>query len=76
MRKRKPKLIELDAVELRAIVDLTKASALDAKDHEKLKATIETCLWMMAELLVIVSSVGRQRRGAATFAIWPTTPAF
>ncbi|MCP4205144.1 MAG: IS66 family transposase, partial [bacterium] len=50
MKKRKPELIELDAAELRAIVDLTKASALNAKDHEKLKATIETCLWMMAEL--------------------------
>ncbi len=50
MRKRKPELIEVDAAEVRGIVERTKASALDAKDHEKLQAVVETCFWVMAEL--------------------------
>ncbi len=50
MRRRKPEMIELEAAELAAIVERTKASALDAKDHKKLKATFETFLWMIAEL--------------------------
>ncbi len=50
MRKRKPELIELDGAEVRAIVERTKMSALDAKDHEKLQAVVETFVWILAEL--------------------------
>ena len=62
MSRRKPKVIELDAGELRAIVERTKTSALDAEDHEKLKATIETCLWMMAELEKKSATLDRLRK--------------
>lgn len=62
MSRRKPKVIELDAGELRAIVERTKTSALDAQDHEKLKTTIETCLWMMAELEKKGATLDRLRK--------------
>lgn len=62
MSRRKPKVIELDAGELRAIVERTKTSVLDAKDHAKLKATIETCLWMMAELEKKSATLDRLRK--------------
>ncbi len=62
MSRRKPKMIELDAGELRTIVERTKTSALDAEDHEKLKVTIETCLWMMAELEKKRATLDRLRK--------------
>lgn len=62
MSRRKPKVIELDAEELRAIVERTKTSALDAEDHEKLDNTIETCLWMMAELEKKSATLERLRK--------------
>ncbi|MCP4968150.1 MAG: IS66 family transposase [bacterium] len=62
MSRRKPKVMELDAGELRTIVERTKTSALDAGDHEKLKAAIETCLWMMAELEKKSATLDRLRK--------------
>jgi len=49
MRQRKPALIDLDVAEVKALGELTR-TVLDAKAHEKLKAILETFLWMMAEL--------------------------
>lgn len=62
MRRRKPELIELDVAKVRAIVDRTKTSALDAEDHETLKTTVETCLWMMAELEKKNATLARIRK--------------
>ena len=62
MRPRKPELIELDAVELRAIVELTRTSALDVKDYENLNATVETFLWMRAELEKSNATLARLRK--------------
>jgi len=62
MRRRKPEVIEVDAAELGAIVERTKTSALDAEDHEKLKATVETCFWMMAELEKNNATLARIRK--------------
>ena len=50
MRRRQPELTELDVAELRAIIERTKTSALGTEDHEKLRASVETFLWMTAEL--------------------------
>lgn len=61
MRRRKPEVIELDAAEVGAIVERTKI-ALDAKDYEKLKATVETCFWMMAELEKKNATLARLRK--------------
>ena len=61
MSQRKPELIELDAAELGAIVERTKA-ALDAEDYEKLKATVETFLWMTAELEKKNATLARLRK--------------
>ncbi len=61
MRRRKPKLIDLDAAEVMALVELTK-TALDAKNHEKLKAILETFLWMMAELEKKKATLDRIRK--------------
>ncbi len=63
MRGRKPEVIELDAAEVRAIVERTKTSALEAKDYENLKATVETCFWMMAELEKTNATLARLREG-------------
>ena len=61
MRRRKPEVIELEAAEVGAIVERTK-SVLDAKDYEKLKATVETCFWMMAELEKKNATLARLRQ--------------
>ncbi|MCP4305423.1 MAG: transposase, partial [bacterium] len=61
MRRRKPEVIELDAAELATIVERTKC-ALDAKDYEKLKATVETCLWIMVELEKKNATLARLRK--------------
>ena len=62
MSRRKVELIDLDAAELRAIVERTKTSALDSKDREKLRVSIETCLWMMAELEKKGTTLARLRK--------------
>ncbi|NNK07849.1 MAG: IS66 family transposase [Myxococcales bacterium] len=62
MRRRKIEIIELDAAELRAIVERTKTSALDSEDREKLMVSIETCLWMMAELEKKGATIARLRK--------------
>jgi transposase len=62
MRARKPKLVELDARELEAILERTKTSALDARDHEKLKALVETLVWMTAELEKKSTTLERLRK--------------
>jgi transposase len=62
MRGRKPELIELDASELEAILERTKTSALDARDHEKLKALVETLVWMTAELEKKSTTLERLRK--------------
>ncbi len=49
MSQFKPELTDLDATEVRALIELTKTT-LDAKNHERLKVILETFLWMMAEL--------------------------
>ena len=61
MKRRKPALIDLDVAEVRALVELTR-TALDAKDHEKLKAILETFLWMMAELEKKTTTLERLRK--------------
>ena len=45
-----PERIALDTGELGAILERTKTSALPPEDHEKLRATVETFLWVTAEL--------------------------
>ena len=62
MRRRKPDLVELDAVDLEAIIERTKTSALDTRDHEKLRATFETFLWMMVELEKTNTTLARLRK--------------
>ena len=62
MKRPKPELIDLDAAEVGAIVERTKTSALDAEDHEKLKATVETCFWMLAELEKKTATLARLRK--------------
>ena len=62
MRRRKPELVELDVAELWAIVERTKTSALEAKDHEKLKATVETFFWMTVELEKNTATLERLRK--------------
>ena len=62
MRRRKPELVELDAGELWAIVERTQTSALEAKDYEKLKATVETFLWVTAELEKNTATLERLRK--------------
>ncbi len=62
MSRRKPELIELDVAELRAIVDLTRTSALGAGDHEKLEAVVETFLWMRTELEKSSATLARLRK--------------
>ncbi len=61
MRQRKPKLIDVDAAEVRALIELTR-TVLDAKVHEKLKALLETFLWMMAELQKKTATLKRIRK--------------
>jgi len=61
MRRRQPEVIELDAAEVGAIVERTQ-SALEAKEYEKLKATVETCFWMMAELEKTNTTLARLRK--------------
>ena len=61
MRRRKPEVIEWDAAEVAAIVERTQC-ALDAKDYEKLRATVETCFWMMAELEKKNATLARLRK--------------
>ncbi|MCP4203113.1 MAG: hypothetical protein GY769_14420, partial [bacterium] len=65
MRRRKPEVIELEAAEVGAIVERTK-SALDTKEYEKLKATVETCFWMMAELEKKNATLARLRKDPAS----------
>ncbi len=62
MSRRKPELIELNLAEMEAIVERTKTSALDAEDHEKLKAIVETFLWMRAELEKKSTTLTRLRK--------------
>ena len=62
MRRRQPERMELDAAELQAIIERTKTSALDAEDHEKLKASVETFLWMTAELEKKSTTLKRLRK--------------
>ncbi len=62
MSRRKPELLELDAAELKAIVDRTKTSALDGKDHGKLKAAVETFFWLAAELEKKNATLDRLRK--------------
>ncbi|MCP4202558.1 MAG: IS66 family transposase, partial [bacterium] len=57
----KPELIDLDASEVRAFIELTRP-VLDAKDHEKLQAILETFLWMMAELEKKSTTLERLRK--------------
>ncbi len=61
MSQRKPELIDLDAADVRAIIELTR-TALDVKDHEKLKAILETFLWMVAELEKKTTTLERLRK--------------
>jgi len=61
MKQRKPKLIDLDSAEVRALIELTR-TVLDAKVHEKLKAILETFLWMMAELEKKTATLKRIRK--------------
>jgi hypothetical protein len=61
MSQRKPKLIDLDAAEVRTLIELTR-TVLDAKVHEKLKAILETFLWMMAELEKKTATLRRIRK--------------
>ena len=62
MTRRKRERIELDAGELRAIIERTKTSALGAKDYEKLEATVETFLWVTAELEKKTTTLERLRK--------------
>ena len=62
MRRRKPKLKELDIAELMAIVGRTKTSALGAQDHEKLEVAVETLIWLMSELERRKASIARLRK--------------
>ncbi|MCP4379963.1 MAG: IS66 family transposase [Hyphomicrobiales bacterium] len=57
----KPELIDLDASEVQAFIELTRP-VLDAKDHEKLQAILETFLWMMAELEKKKTTLERLRK--------------
>ncbi len=61
MRRRKPEVIELEAAEVGAIVERTQF-ALDTNDYEKLKAIVETCFWMMAELEKKNATLARLRK--------------
>ncbi len=62
MRRRKPEQIALDADELRAIIERTKTSALAPEDHEKLQATVETFIWVTAELEKKTATLKRLRQ--------------
>ena len=61
MKQRKPDVLELDAAEVRALIELTK-TALNVKDYEKVKAILETFLWMMAELEKKTTTLERLRK--------------
>lgn len=67
---RAPKLkrVELEMEELEAILDRAQSSALSAKDHEKLKAVLETLAWLTDELQKKTLSLARLRQlfGMAT----------
>lgn len=62
MRRGQPELIELDTAEVWAIVERTKTSALDAEDHEKLKAALQSCLWVVNELEKEHTTLARLRK--------------
>ncbi len=49
MSHRKPKVIHLDAAEVMELVEVTEG-VLDGKLHARLKAILETFLWVMTEL--------------------------
>ncbi len=62
MSRRKPERIVLDVAELMAIVERTQMSALSVEDYEKLKASVETLVWMEAELEKTNASLKRIRK--------------
>ncbi len=62
MRRRKPERITLDAGELWGIIERTKTSALAPEDHAKLQATVETFLWVTAELEKKTTTLERLRK--------------
>jgi len=61
MRRRKPGHMELDSAELMAILERVKP-LLEAEDYEKLKASVETLVWLEAELEKKGASVARLRK--------------
>ncbi|MCP4201282.1 MAG: IS66 family transposase [bacterium] len=62
MSRRKPERIVLDAAELMAIVERTQTCTLTVGDYEKLKASVETLVWMEAELGKTNASLKRLRK--------------
>ncbi|MCP5024821.1 MAG: IS66 family transposase [Actinomycetia bacterium] len=62
MSRRKSERIVLDAAELMAIVERTKTSALTVEEYEKLKASVETLVWVEAELEKKNASLKRIRK--------------
>ena len=62
MSRRKSERIVLGAAELMAIVERTKTSALTVEEYEKLKASVETLVWVEAELEKKNASLKRIRK--------------
>ena len=61
MSRRKPGHMELDSAELAAIVERIKPS-VEAEDYEKLKAVVDTLVWLEAELEKKGATVARLRK--------------
>ena len=61
MSRRKPGRLELDPAELLAIVDRVKPF-LEAEEYEKLRASVETLVWLEAELEKKGATVARLRQ--------------
>ncbi|MCP4902214.1 MAG: IS66 family transposase, partial [bacterium] len=61
MSRRKPGQMKLDTAELMAIVERTK-TMLKAEEYEKLKASVETLVWLEAELEKKGARVARLRK--------------
>ena len=69
MNKNKRQRLDVDPVELAAIVERTRDGALGAEDFAKLKAAIETLAFLQAELQAKGTSIARLRKllfGAST----------
>lgn len=60
-KKSKPKIIDVNAVELNAIIEKTGVSPLGTEDQEKLRAVITTVVFLMEELKKKRISINRLR---------------